>query len=201
MPKDREKATSKPDFQIILASSSPRRKEILNQLIKVFKVVNPDVEELKNHNEGPASLVLENAKVKCLKVADSFPSCWVLGADTTVALGAEVFGKPRDLVDAKSMLLSLSGKIHHVYTGICLCNLSKEIFLNETVTTSVTFKKIDESDVDNYFRKVNPLDKAGAYAIQTSSEMIVDSYVGSLTNVIGLPREHLHKWLQSFNLL
>jgi len=96
------------------------------------------------------------------------------------------------------MLLRLSGKTHQVHTGVSLQNLSSDVDLAEVVSTSVTFKNLNSSIIDRYFLKVNPLDKAGAYAIQTSPEMIVESYDGSLSNVIGLPLELLANWFEKY---
>ena len=201
MPSDLQKATPKPENSLILASTSPRRKELLSHLIKDFKIVKPEVLELKKHEKGPQYLVLENAKLKSLNVASLYPENWVLGADTTVALGNEVFGKPSDMDEAKSMLLRLSGRTHQVYTGICLINQTRKISHCETVSTMVTFKRLSASIIEDYFAKVDPLDKAGAYAIQSNAEMILELYNGSLSNVIGLPKEHLQIWLKMYKLV
>ena len=201
MTLDPQKATLKPDSSFILASSSPRRKDLLQDLISQFEVVSAEIDELKNHPSGPESLVLENAKLKCQKVAEIYPDFWVLGADTLVALGNQVLGKPINIDEAKSMLMRLSSKTHYVYTGISLSHISKGINLSRTVATSVTFQEINETVIENYFRKVNPLDKAGAYAIQTCPEMIIQSYQGSLSNVIGLPKELLREWLIQYGLI
>ena len=200
MSLDIQKATKKPENSFILASSSPRRKELLGQLIKEFKIVCPDAPELEEHQDGPEQLVLENAKIKSLQVAQSFPDHWVLGADTLVALGKEVFGKPVDLKNAKSLLLRLSGRTHKVFTGICLLNLSMKVSREKTVSTSVTFKNLNDAMIDSYFKEVDPLDKAGAYAIQTCPEMIIESFEGSLSNVIGLPKEDLGIWFKDYGL-
>ena len=201
MSLDPQKATLKPDSSFILASSSPRRKDLLQDLISQFEVVSAEVDELKNHPSGPESLVLENAKLKCQKVAEIYPDFWVLGADTLVALGNEVLGKPINIDEAKSMLMRLSSKTHCVYTGISLSHISNGINLSRTVATSVTFQELNETVIENYFRKVNPLDKAGAYAIQTCPEMIIQSYQGSLSNVIGLPQELVREWLIQYALI
>ncbi len=201
MSLDPQKATLKPDSSFILASSSPRRKDLLQDLISQFEVVSAEVDELKNHPSGPESLVLENAKLKCQKVAEIYPDFWVLGADTLVALGNEVLGKPINIDEAKSMLMRLSSKTHYVYTGISLSHISNGINLSRTVATSVTFQELNETVIENYFRKVNPLDKAGAYAIQTCPEMIIQSYQGSLSNVIGLPQELVREWLIQYALI
>ena len=198
MSTDPQKATLNPVDSLILASGSPRRKELLSTLLKKFKIITSEVEELQSHQDGPVQLVMENAKIKTLAVAKSHPSHWVLGADTLVALGDRVLGKPKDLKEAKSMLLQLSGMEHHVHTGVSLINISRDVLITESVSTLVTFKKLVSSSIDLYFTKVNPLDKAGAYGIQYYPEMIVDSFEGSLSNVIGLPLELVRQWLNEY---
>ena len=198
MSTDPQKATLNPVDSLILASGSPRRKELLSTLLKKFKIITSEVEELQSHQDGPVQLVMENARLKTLAVAESHPSQWVLGADTLVALGDQVFGKPKDLMEAKSMLLQLSGKKHHVHTGVSLINISRDVLITESVSTLVTFKKLVSSSIDLYFTKVNPLDKAGAYGIQSYPEMIVDSFEGSLSNVIGLPLQLVREWLNEY---
>ncbi len=198
MSTDPQKATLNPVDSLILASGSPRRKELLGSLQKNFKIITSEVEELQSHQDGPVQLVMENARIKTLAVAKSHPSKWVLGADTLVALGDRVLGKPKDLKEAKSMLLQLSGKTHHVHTGVSFINISRDVLITESVSTLVTFKKLVSSNIDLYFTKVNPLDKAGAYGIQSYPEMIVDSFEGSLSNVIGLPLELVREWLDEY---
>jgi septum formation protein len=198
MSTDPQKATLNPVDSLILASASPRRKELLSSLLKNFRIIISEVEELQSHQDGPVQLVMENARIKTLAVAKSHPSHWVLGADTLVALGDQVFGKPKDLKEAKSMLLQLSGKTHHVHTGVSFINISRDVLITESVSTLVTFKKLVSSDIDLYFTKVNPLDKAGAYGIQSYPEMIVDLFEGSLSNVIGLPLELIREWLDEY---
>lgn len=198
MSTDPQKATLNPVDSLILASGSPRRKELLSSLLKNFKIITSEVEELQSHQDGPVQLVMENARIKTSAVAKSHPSQWVLGADTLVALGERVLGKPKDLREAKSMLLQLSGKTHHVHTGVSFINISRDVLITESVSTLVTFKKLVSSNIDLYFTKVNPLDKAGAYGIQSYPEMIVDSFEGSLSNVIGLPLELVREWLEEY---
>lgn len=200
MPIPLKKAITKPNPRLILASSSPRRKELLGDLINEFDVVSADVSEWINHPDGPESLVLKNAKLKSFQVSDSFPCDWVVGADTLVVLRGEIFGKPADLNEAKSMLTRLSGKTHQVLTGICLVNRALDVCRSESVCTDVSFRKLDRMMIDNYFEQVDPLDKAGAYAIQTCPEMIVNSYEGSLSNVIGLPIELLQELFKEYQI-
>jgi septum formation protein len=190
-----EKANLKLNNPFVLASGSPRRKELLSEIISEFKVIPSTAVEIKSHSDGPLGLVCENARLKAETVSQGNHSCWVLGADTLVFLGDQPFGKPNDMSEAFSMLSNLSGKSHTVATGICLkCEVlgREKIFADQSV---VTFKDLKKEDIEAYFQKVNPLDKAGGYAIQTCPEMIIDKFEGSLSNVIGLPIEKLRKQL------
>jgi septum formation protein len=195
-----QKANQNPSRSFILASGSPRRKQLLKKIITNFKVISSEAEELKSHSEGPLTLVQENAKKKAMPVAANNPSCWVLGADTLVFYQKEILGKPRDLNEAVEMLSFLSGKTHEVATGVSLqCNeLNIEMTFSET--SSVTFKQISKEEIRLYFKEVNPLDKAGAYAIQTNAEMIIDSFLGSYSNVVGLPLESLDTVLKELSI-
>jgi septum formation protein len=195
-----QKANQNPSRSFILASGSPRRKQLLKKIIPDFKVISSDAEELKSHSGGPLTLVEENAKKKAIPVAANNPSCWVLGADTLVFYQKEILGKPKDLDEAVEMLTFLSGKTHEVATGVSLqCN---EINIVKTFSeiSSVTFKPISKQEIRLYFKEVNPLDKAGAYAIQTNADMIIDRFVGSYSNVVGLPLESLGKVLKELSI-
>ena len=195
-----QKANQNPSRSFILASGSPRRKQLLKKIIPDFKVISSDAEELKSHSGGPLTLVQENAKKKAIPVAANNPSCWVLGADTLVFYQKEIFGKPKDLDDAVEMLTFLSGKTHEVATGVSLqCN-ELNIVKTFSETSSVTFKPISKQEIRLYFKEVNPLDKAGAYAIQTNADMIIDRFVGSYSNVVGLPLESLGKVLLKLSI-
>jgi len=195
-----QKANQNPSRSFILASGSPRRKQLLKKIIPDFKVISSDAEELKSHSGGPLTLVQENAKKKAIPVAANNPSCWVLGADTLVFYQKEILAKPKDLDEAVEMLTFLSGKTHEVATGVSLqCN---EINIVKTFSeiSSVTFKPISKQEIRLYFKEVNPLDKAGAYAIQTNADMIIDRFVGSYSNVVGLPLESLGKVLKELSI-
>jgi len=195
-----QKANQNPSRSFILASGSPRRKQLLKKIIPDFKVISSDAEELKSHSGGPLTLVQENAKKKAIPVAANNPSCWVLGADTLVFYQKEILGKPKDLDEAVEMLSFLSGKTHEVATGVSLqCN---ELNIVKTFSeiSSVTFKPISKQEIRLYFKEVNPLDKAGAYAIQTNADMIIDRFVGSYSNVVGLPLESLGKVLLKLSI-
>jgi len=195
-----QKATLNPVDSFILASGSPRRKELLGQLIQDFKIIPSHAEELTAHPDGVRPMVLENAKIKAGQVARDYPDAWVLGADTTVALAEKIFGKPSSMADAKDMLWELSAKAHQVHTGVCLINLKHGVGDVEVVTSEVYFHELDESIIQEYYRAVDPLDKAGGYAIQTMSHLIVDRYEGSFSNVVGLPVELLKLWFNKYKI-
>ena len=201
MSADHKKATQKPKYSFVLASGSPRRKELLARLLENFKVETSDVSELKVHQDGPTALAMENARLKACAVSQRYPDKWVLGADTLVVLGDDSLGKPINLAEAKSMLIRLSGKTHSVLTGVCLVNRSQEIENCKVVSSLVNFKVLDDSTIDEYFQVVDPLDKAGAYALQTRADLIVRSFEGSRSNVIGLPMELLRTWFDQLDIV
>ena len=200
MQKFSQKANTKEEAVFILGSGSPRRRELLKEIMDDFKVVVSDAVEIKFHPDGPLSLVQENARLKAEAVAQSHPRSWVLGADTLVALGEKVLGKPKDLAEARSMLELLSGQTHEVSTGLCLINLASSFNQTRVETSRVTFKDIDDRVIKEYFEVVDPLDKAGGYAIQTNSELIVENFAGSHSNVIGLPVETLKEWVKELEI-
>ena len=183
-----------------MGSGSPRRKELLSQVLPDFKVIVSDAEELTMHPDGPIALVQENAKLKARSVAQLHPDCWVLGADTLVALNDRVLGKPKSIEEGCSMLRVLSGETHTVSTGLCLINVEKEYQVSKVDSSRVTFKQLTDPVIDQYFSEVNPLDKAGAYAIQTRPDLIIQKFEGSRTNVIGLPVELLAGWLEDLGI-
>ena len=201
MQKIGQKANKKDGSPFILGSSSPRRRELLAEIIDNFSVVLSDAEEIKSHPNGLLALVQENARLKADAVAQKNPNQWVLGADTLVALGDEVMGKPKSRDEALSMIRLLSGQTHEVSTGLCL--IRKEIDFEEcrVETSRVSFKELKESTIEEYFREVNPLDKAGGYAIQTRADLIIEKFEGSHSNVVGLPVEMLRDWLEQLNIL
>ena len=187
--------------QLILASASPRRRELLAQTGLPFDVVVADVTEHEAEDADPRSMVAHNAALKADWVADLHPTAFVLGADTTVFIGNTVLNKPRDLDDARLMLRRLAGRTHTVFTGVALRQKSTGLRLDEGVTSAVTFRAFDDQVIDAYFRVVNPLDKAGAYGIQEGRELIVERWDGSFSNIMGLPMEVTKQILTQAGLL
>jgi septum formation protein len=201
MSSDPQKANLNPLHNLFLASTSPRRKELLAEVIPSFRVVSSDAEELTIHREGVVELVQENARIKAEAVASIHPSSWVLGADTAVALGEKVFGKPKSISEAEEMLLELSGQPHQVHTGLCLIHKQRNYLECRKDTSTVYFRKMNRDLISQYYQTVNPLDKAGGYAIQTNADLIVEKFEGSYSNVVGLPLELLKSWLSDLGLL
>jgi septum formation protein len=186
---------------LILASASPRRHDLLRQLGVPFAVQVADVVEQEERDRNPRQLVAHNADLKANWVAERYPECWVLGADTTVFVDDQVLNKPADLTEARSMLAELSGRSHSVFTGLVLLNRSKNIRFERGVESFVYFRPLTEVVISAYLAKVHTLDKAGGYAIQESGEMIVERYTGSLSNIIGLPLDKTKQILTEAGLL
>ena len=182
--------------QIILASGSPRRQELLKQMGVKFRVVVADTQEAHGRGRAARSICRRNALAKAKVVAETHTNHTVLGADTLVHLNDELLGKPGNLAEARRMLRMLSGKTHQVTTACALIYGSrKKVF---TVTTRVGFRALSSRQIIDYLKAVVVLDKAGAYAIQEKGEWIVESLNGSLTNVVGLPAERLGRELAAW---
>ena len=196
-----EKANKKGSFPFILGSGSPRRRELLGQIMSDFSVEVSDAEEIFSHPEGTLALVMENARIKASSVVQSNLQHWVLGADTLVALEERVFGKPKSVGEATEMLQFLSGQTHQVSTGLCLINKTLDYEETRVETSQVTFKEINDSTIEEYFNEVNPLDKAGGYAIQIRPDLLIESFEGSHSNVIGLPLGLLEGWLREIDII
>jgi len=177
----------------ILASSSPRRQELLKKIIPTFDVFEPDVDELDAEVHNPRELVLHNAELKFDCAINANADAYVIAADTTVALGNRIFNKPQSMEDACRMLKELSGRTHHVYTAVSCGNCEHEHAM--VGVSEVTFLQLSEETILRYLGLINPLDKAGSYAIQSSSELIIGKWSGSLDNIIGLPTELLKQQL------
>jgi len=185
---------------IILASASQRRAELLRELVPDFEVLPGHVEEFQPEHLSPAEACMLNAYHKARVLAKKFPDSLVLGADTEVCLGRRVFGKPKNRAEATEMLSDLQGKEHQVITGVCLVHLRRHRQRTFLETTCVTFKPLGADEITDYLDRINPLDKAGAYAIQEHGEMIVAQTAGSYSSVVGLPLERLRDELNLFAL-
>lgn len=177
-------------MKIILASGSPRRKELLEKLGVDFTVIVSPAEEIHDASLGMGGLCEENARLKAAAVARDHTDCAVIGADTLVFIEGEPLGKPKTLEEAAGMLRRLSGRKHQVCTGVCIAGPGdKTVTLHDV--TDVVFRELDEATITEYLAKTNPLDKAGAYGIQDRGEMIVEGIEGAFDNVMGFPLERV----------
>ena len=190
-----------PEPRLILASASPRRRELLAQLGVAFDVLVADITEHEESSTDPRDMVAHNAALKADWIAARHPDAIVLGADTTVCVDGVVLNKPRDLDHAREMLHQLSGRTHQVYTGLAVRRGRDGLRIDEIVRSDVVFKPLDQATIDLYLSRVNPLDKAGAYAIQEQADLIVAERRGDLTNIIGLPLESTKQILTRCGLL
>ena len=183
---------SKPNVpRLILASASPRRVELMQEAGYQFEVVVPDVEEAHDESLSCEDLTVENAKLKALAVASQLPDCMVVAADTLVYLDNKPIGKPADMKEAAQMLRRLSGRMHEVCTGVAIASDGGRTLQCFHVISDVVFKPLTDEVIAEYHRRIQPLDKAGAYAIQDESAMIIERISGSWSNVKGLPMERL----------
>ncbi len=184
--------TSAP--HLILASASPRRGDLLREAGLKFEVIPADVEELLDPTLPLPELTEENASRKATAVAAGHPDALVIGADTLVTIDGRALGKPEDLEEAVRMLELLAGRTHEVCTGVCLCGVrpgEPDSCVRFHEITRVTFRALTRPQIEDYLRRIDPLDKAGAYAAQQEGSLIIESTAGSWTNVVGLPMERL----------
>ena len=172
-------------MKLILASGSPRRRELLSLYTTDFEVCASDFDERAVQAESPAALAEALARGKCMAVSGQNPGCLVVGSDTVVELDGEVFGKPKDAADARRMLQALSGRTHQVHTGVCVSDgTTAESFVD---TCKVTFFPIPEEEMERCIASGEPFDKAGAYAIQGQAALWLDRLEGDYYTIMGLP--------------
>lgn len=183
----------KSDLPIYLASKSPRRKKLLNQIGLKFKTFSVELDEEIYENETPVNavkrLALEKLECSAAKVSDSI----IITADTIVVLGKQIIGKPKNKKDAVKILKSLSGNTHHVYTGFAVFNQKKNIKIVDYEKTAVTFRDLTEKEIKDYIESGSPMDKAGAYGIQDDfGAVFITKINGCYYNVVGLPLSKLY---------
>lgn len=176
--------------KLILASRSPRRSELLRSLGLDFEVSPSKVDEITDPEQSPEQNATNIARDKARWVARQNPGSYVLGADTMVVLDQEIIGQPTDEEDAYRILSKLAGKQHRVITGVVLITPKTEEY-ETAVISRVTLKSISENEIRSYIATKEPLDKAGAYAIQGEGSFLVESWEGSWSNIVGLPLEAL----------
>jgi septum formation protein len=187
--------------QLILASASPRRRELLQGIGVVFTVIPSDTAEAAQPGELPQEYALRVAGEKALDIARRHPGVWILGADTIVEIAGEVLGKPRDTTDGRRMLRLLSGRTHQVMTAFILLDGEGHVRARQVVTSRVTFKPLSDAQIHAYLATGEPFDKAGAYAVQGLGASLVERVEGSYTNVVGLPMDEVQAALHTTGLL
>ncbi|MBC8010418.1 MAG: septum formation protein Maf [Burkholderiales bacterium] len=183
-----------PD-RLILASASPRRRELLGSLGYRFDVVVAGVTEHEDPALDPRVMVARNSALKADHVAALHPDAWVLGADTTVFIDGHALNKPADPAAAHSMLRRLSGRTHTVFTGVALRNVARGVSEDLGVASDVDFRVLSDAGIEAYLQLVHVYDKAGGYGIQDHGELLVAARRGSLSNIIGLPVDEVGELL------
>ena len=182
--------------RVLLASESPRRRELMNISGIPFFVSSAKIEESMDESLSIEDAVMKLALQKAEAVLSTHENELVVGADTIVVINHEVLGKPKDVEDAKRMLRMLSGKTHQVMTGVAI--VSKEVQETFCEVTEVTFGTLSEEDIEWYIKSKEYYDKAGSYAIQGKGMMLVEKISGDYTNVVGLPMHHLVQQLKKY---
>lgn len=170
--------------RLVLASASPRRAELLRQIGVAFDVCAADIDETRMLNESPYSYVLRMARQKAEAVAPRFTGAIILASDTSVVIDGDVLGKPQNQSDAHGMLRRLAGRSHQVMTSVCVLAEACQLVVNQT---EVWFRDMSDAEIDAYWHTGEPIDKAGAYAIQGLGAKFVERIDGSYSGVMGLP--------------
>ena len=191
-------AAARLDSPLILASLSPRRRELLSHLPYPFEVRSFPTREFSNGELPAAELPLRNAEAKARAVAERFPDALVIGADTVIISDRRIIGKPRDPADAFRTLSLLSGRTHEVVTGVALLRRRDGVRRVWSESTAVTFKTLSPETIREYMRRVDVLDKAGSYALQEHGDMLIERVDGDPDNVVGLPLRRLASDLLTF---
>ena len=186
--------------QIILASTSPRRQELLENLGLIFQIIEPNYNENILNKAFSYKLIESLAENKGLSVVDKIKvPAIIISADTVVVYNNVVLGKPKDFDDALKMLLMLNGKTHNVVTAVCMINNENNKKIIKSETSEVTFNKLSENDIKNYIYNFQPYDKAGSYGIQELPENFIKEIKGEYDNIVGLPTKLLIKMLSEIN--
>ena len=181
----------------ILASGSPRRKQLLNQIGLEFTVIPSDVDEDFTLDLPPEAFTEHWAREKAKSVAKIHPDSLIVGADTIVVLDGNILGKPKDKKDSFNMLQSLSGKTHEVITGVSFISLEQEVDHTFNEKTFVSFNTLSDRDINSYIDIYNPLDKAGSYGIQDWFSVHIHRVEGCYYNVMGLPLSSFYSYFKS----
>ena len=186
-------------MKIVLASQSPRRRQLLGQMGLEFTTQSPEIDESAFHGRDAQDLVETLSREKARWVArQQTPDTLVIGADTVVVLDGAILGKPRDGAEAEAMLAALSGRDHQVFTGVTLCQGDR--ILTQAEETQVTFRPLTGQEIRQYVSTGEPMDKAGAYGIQGLGALLVQRLEGDYFNVMGLPLCRLGRMLRAFGV-
>jgi septum formation protein len=183
---------------IVLASASPRRRDLMAEAGIDCEIIPSPAEEIHDASLTPQALTEHNARAKARAISDRHPPATVIGADTLVFIDGEPLGKPRDMEEAEAMLQRLVGRTHQVCTGVCLCRAEPAKCVTFHAITDVTFHDLSLPEIRAYHAKIDPLDKAGAYAAQDHGREIIRATSGSWTNIVGLPMAELRAQLAEF---
>jgi septum formation protein len=186
--------------RFVLASASPRRRQLLEEAGYEFDVISPPIAEVSPDWLTIRELTVCNATRKAWSVAQSLPGAVVLGADTLVMIDDQVLGKPANFSDAMQILRRLSGRSHAVWTAVCICHLALGKSQSFCAASRVEFRDLTDEAIRSYLAKVDPLDKAGAYAAQGHGREIIKRIEGSYSNVVGLPMETTMRMLRTFGV-
>ena len=182
-------------MNIILASASPRRKDILDLFNVDYSIEISDIEEVFFDQFSPAINTMHVSYLKASKIAKDNCDSTILAADTVVSIGNKIFGKAKDSKDAFQMICELSGKKHQVITGFCILNIEKKLLYVDYVKTDVYFRNLSKNTIIKYIETNEYIDKAGAYAIQGKASILVDKIDGDYLNVVGFPISEINKVL------
>lgn len=189
------------NHKFILASASPRRKELLSIYVKDFKIMPADIDETVPDNIALEDAPLYTAKEKAAAVFNKLNEDEIIiTADTIVMLDNKIYGKPKDKLDAYNMIKTLSGKTHQVITGVCCYSKDKQINIEFSDVTNVSFTDISDEIIEKYLENAEYIDKAGAYAVQGLASMFVEKIEGSYDNVVGLPMGRLARNLIKYKI-
>ena len=187
--------------RLALASSSPRRKQLLEEIGLKFDIVPADIDEDIKEGESPEEHTLRLAEKKAKTVAQKVKNGWIIGADTIVFIDNRILGKPSDIHEAREMLLLLSGRHHKVATAFCFFNSATGENINRVAESMVKIKNLTNKEIEDYLKTGEPLGKAGAYAVQGIGGFMVEKIEGSYTNVVGLPMEEFQKVLEETGII
>ena len=187
-------------MKVILASASPRRKELFAQIIPSFEIIPSGIDESRIEEDNPVGFAIKVASAKAESVAKKIEGGLIISADTIVALNGAIIGKPKDKNDAYAILSRLSGTEHAVITGICVIDQKMERKLTDYEKTIVKMRRLEIEEIISYLSSEDWQDKAGAYAIQGMGDQFIEHIVGDYNNVVGLPLKKLEKLLAGITL-